>query len=66
MASETVTFLKAFKNTNYNVVMATEHASVYFQGNYTDKTTTSMKISYTGGSGGSATGTSWTVTGYVA
>lgn len=46
--------------------MATEHASVYFQGNYINKTTTSMKIDYTGGSGGSATGTSWTVTGYVA
>lgn len=64
--SETTTFLKAFKDTNYNVVMATEHGSVYFQGCYTNKTATSMKIDYTGGSGGSATGTSWMVTGYIA
>lgn len=64
--SEIVTFLKAFKDTNYNVVMATEKASNFYQGYYTDKTTTNMKIDYTGNSGGSATGTSWMVTGYIA
>lgn len=45
--------------------MATEKASIYFQGTYTNKTTTNMMIGYTGGSGGSATGTSWMVMGYV-
>ena len=63
---ETITFLKAFKDTNYNIVMATENASVYFQGNYKNKTTTSMKIDYTCGQGGTATSTSWMVTGYIA
>ena len=63
---ETITFLKAFKDTNYNVTMATDDPRIYFQGYYRHKTTTSMRIEYTGGSGGSATGTSWMVTGYIA
>ena len=63
---ETITFLKAFKDTNYNVVMATERASNFFQGVYDNKTTTNMKIAYTGSTGGSALGTSWMVTGYIA
>ena len=63
---ETITFLKAFKDTNYNVVAATEKASKFFQGVYHDKTTTNMKMDYTGDTGGSALGTSWMVTGYIA
>ena len=64
--SETITFLKAFKDTNYNVVMATEESSVYFSSNFNSKTTTSMNIDYTGGGEGSARGASWRVSGYLA
>lgn len=63
--SESITFLKPFEDTNYNVVMATEGASGFFQGCYSNKATTDMLISYTGDSGGSALGVSWMVTGNI-